>query len=90
MTNQRRTNHKASLAMTSAWRHARRFQTLRGGSVVTYLSEALKMAWAELRANPVVAEVDKIIAEIRAAKLKAPAPWTGRRSSSYVYGCGQR
>lgn len=90
MTTPCRTNYKAKLAMQSAWRHARRFQTLRGGSVRSFMSEALTLAWAELKASPVVAEADKIIAEIRAAKLKAPAPWTGRRASGYVFGCGQR
>lgn len=86
-----RTNHKAKLVMEWAWRHARRFQVLRGGPVLSHMSEALKLAWAELKADPTVAEFDKLRAAIRAAKLNPqPTPWMHRRPRGYVYGCSQR
>jgi hypothetical protein len=85
-----RTNAKAKLAMEWAWRYARRLQTLRGGSVRQYMSEALKQAWAEVKADPTVAEADKIIAEIRAAKINNPVRYIPRRSFGYVFGCAQR
>lgn len=85
-----KSNPKAKLAMEWAWRYARRLQTLRGGSVCQFLSEALKQAWAEVKANPVVNEAYKLIAEIRAAKLSNPTPYIPRRPRGYVFGCAQR
>lgn len=89
MTTPRRTNFKAKLAMGWAWADARRMQTLRGGSVKQYMSEALKSAWARVNSDPTVKAADELRAYIRANKAK-PAIWTGRRPRGYVYGCGQR
>ena len=85
-----RSNAKAKLAMTSAWRLARRLQTLRGGFVRQYLSEALKQAWAEVKASQVVNEAYKLMAEIRAAKLSNPVQYIPRHPRGYVFGCAQR
>lgn len=63
-----RRNSEARLAMKGAWKFARRGQTIFGGSVRAYIAEALRIAWAELLADPVFQEFRKIIAEIRARK----------------------
>ena len=63
-------NTGARIAMKEAWRLARRGQTVFGGSVRAYLAEALRLAWAELKADPVFQEVQTIIANIRAHKAR--------------------
>ncbi|MDA8230737.1 MAG: hypothetical protein M0006_05310 [Magnetospirillum sp.] len=56
----------ASLAMRDAWRMARKGALVFGGKARQYLASALRAAWAEIKADPVVQEVQKIIAEFRA------------------------
>ena len=63
-------NPGARIAMKEAWRLARRGQTVFGGSVCAYLAEALRIAWAELKADPVFQEVQEIIAKIRARQAR--------------------
>ena len=60
----------ARTTMKEAWRLARRGQAVFGGSVRAYLAEALRIAWAELKVDPVFQEMQKIIAEIRARKAR--------------------
>ena len=67
-TTRTKTHSTGRLAMVKAWRMARRGATVYGGPVRSYLREALRIAWAEILADPVVQEVNKIIAEIKAAK----------------------
>jgi hypothetical protein len=69
----------ARSAMIEAWSLARRGATIFGGPVRTYLAEALRQAWAELKADPVVQEVDKIISAIKARK----AAGTWRHPATY-------
>ena len=59
------THHKARLVMRDAWRIARRAQPIYGGSVRSYLAEALREAWAALKADPLTTAVDQIIAGIK-------------------------
>ncbi len=61
-------NTGARIAMKEAWRLARRGRTVFGGSVRAYLAEALRLAWADLKADPVFQEVQKMIAKINARK----------------------
>ena len=74
MTSQTPTrSHKipgARTAMKDAWRLARRGQAVFGGPVRAYLAEALRIAWAELKADPVFQECQTIIAEIRTRKAR--------------------
>ena len=59
--------------MKEAWRLARRGQAVFGGSVRAYLAEALRIAWAELTADPVFQEGQIIIAELRAHQARLGA-----------------
>lgn len=83
----KRSNHKAKIAMKRAWELARKGRSIFGGSVRQYLAEALREAWAALKADPVVREAEKIIAGIRAAK--ASGSWQpcymGRNSYRAAY-----
>ncbi len=81
-----RTNRKARLAMRDAWAMVRRACTLYGGTARQYISEALRIAWAELKANPIVQETDRIIAETR--KLKAEGRLSMLRPSAYALSYG--
>ncbi len=60
----------ARTAMKEAWRVARRGQAVFGGSLRSYLAEALRIAWAELKADPVFQECQIIIGEIRARQAR--------------------
>ncbi len=75
----------ARSAMKAAWRLARRGQTLYGGKLRSYLAEALRIAWRELKADPVFQECQKIIAEALARKAAGTwrAPSTTMSSTTY-------
>ncbi len=67
---------KSKLVMKAAWAEARRGQTIYGGSVRQYLREALRLAWADAKADPYLAAFDALQAEYRSGKIKrthAPA-----------------
>lgn len=68
-----RTNPAAKLAMQNAWRIAREDQSIYGGSPRSYIAEALRIAWAELKADPVFVAVNQIIAELQAER-RQPRP----------------
>jgi Streptococcus thermophilus bacteriophage Gp111 protein len=63
-----RSNPSAKLAMQNAWRLVREGQAIYGGSRRQYIREALKIAWAELKANPVHRACLEMIASLRAEK----------------------
>ncbi len=60
------TNPKARTAMRKAWEMVRHAKALYRGPAHIFMSEALKIAWAEVNSDPVIREVDRIIAESRA------------------------
>jgi len=76
-------SHKASLVMSRAWKLAREGQTIYGGSVKSYLAEALRLSWAELNVDPVQKAVDELIAFNRANRAagrhSAAAPYSVRK-----------
>ncbi len=77
----------ARTAMKEAWRLARRGQSVFGGSLRAYLAEALRIAWTELKADPVFQECQIIIAEIRARKARLGGPHVAAsRFSHRAYG----
>ena len=51
-------NPDAKLTMRAAWRMARKGRALYGGKVGEYLPEALRIAWAGLKADPVWRDLD--------------------------------
>ena len=79
-------NPDARHAMRDAWRLARRGQTLYGGKVRDYLAEALRIAWAEVKADPIVQECKRIIAATRARK--AAGTWRHPALTARRYGYG--
>lgn len=64
---------KAKLAMKAAWEMARKGQRIYGGQVRQYLREALRLAWADVKADPVTRAADDLIAHIRATRNTPPA-----------------
>ncbi|MFI4985832.1 MAG: hypothetical protein ACHQF3_00150 [Alphaproteobacteria bacterium] len=93
-------NPAAKLAMQAAWTLARRGWAIYGGPKRSFLREALRIAWAELKAEPVFVRVRAMIAEIRAQKsrprpavslspgLLAAAARCSRRHGARAYGGG--
>jgi len=78
-------NHKAKLAMSRAWKLAREGQTIYGGSVRSFLAEALRIVWSELSQSPVMRAAASILADYRSGKLKpshAPAYCVRNRGSA--------
>lgn len=83
------------IAMNRAWRLAREGQRIYGGSVRQFLGEALRICWAELKADPAAKVAAELFNEARARRL-APRPITGptrylakiaaRRSNGRVWG----
>lgn len=71
-----RCNSNSRIVMKRAWSMAHRAQALFGGRAPQYLAQALRFAWAERNADPLVIECRSIIADIRARKAgtgpKAP------------------
>jgi len=61
---------KSKLAMSRAWDMARKGQTIYGGPVKSFLREALRLAWADLNADPVMNAFDSMIADIRSGKIR--------------------
>ncbi len=72
-----RYNPDARLAMRGAWKLARQGATIYGGSVRLYFREALRIAWAEVKADPVAQEARRMCAEIRARKKRLDDPMAG-------------
>ncbi len=60
------TNPKAKTAMRLAWQMVRHAKALYRGPAHVFMAEALKIAWVEVNSDPVIREVDHIIAEGRA------------------------
>lgn len=71
--------------MKEAWALARRGCRTYGGNVRQYISEALRIVWAELMANPVAQTIRDIITETRARKAAGTFP-SPRRFRNRVYG----
>lgn len=67
-----RLNPKASLAMKAAWAMARKGRVIFGGTVRQYMREALRLAWADVKAHSVTKAYDELRADL-AAKRKQPA-----------------
>lgn len=63
----------AKLAMQKAWRIARRGWAIYGGSVREYFSEALRIAWKEIKEHPVTQAAEDLVARMRALRGK-PSP----------------
>ena len=85
MTHQAPTKHAtARRAMIEAWSAARQGQAIFGGSIRSYLAEALRQAWAELLADPVVQEVAKLIAAIKGRR--AAGTWQHPADHASAYG----
>lgn len=96
-------NPSAALAMRNAWTLAREGWAIFGGSKRSFIREALRIAWAELKADPVAQACAKMIAELRADRLRladakpatrlsagcraAAARWS-RRHGAAAYGGG--
>ncbi len=49
-----KTNPAARIACRNAWASIRRAKAIYGGSARDYLSEAMRLAWADLRTDPVM------------------------------------
>jgi len=94
------TNAAARLAMQGAWQLAREGQAIYGGPIRSFIAEALRIAWAELKADPVHRACVEMVAGIRAAKanpqpspqlspglLAAAARWRARHGAR-AYGGG--
>ncbi len=62
------TYRKGRTAMRLAWGMIREGRPVYGGTVREYRSEALRIAWAEVKADPVILELDKIFAQGRAMR----------------------
>jgi len=68
-------NPSAKFAMVNAWRLAREGWAIYGGSPRQYIAEALRIAWAELKSDPVHRACVQMVAEIRAARANPqPSP----------------
>ena len=65
-----RSNPAAALAMKNAWILSRRGWELFGGPKRSFLSEALRISWAELKADPVAQACARMVAELRADRLR--------------------
>ena len=82
-----RARPSARTSMRRAWAMARRGATIFSGHPREHLAAALRIAWAELNADPVVLECRRIIAETRARKranaaCTAPALSAGLRAAA--------
>jgi hypothetical protein len=70
-----KTNPAARIACRNAWASIRRAKAIYGGNARDYLSEAMRLAWADLRTDPVMLCARQIIAENRARRAAvAPKP----------------
>lgn len=69
--------------MQDAWRLARRAQTVFGGHVRQYIAAAMRQAWTDHKANPVVAEIADVLSGVRrSAARRGMTPYT--RSAYYA------
>ncbi|WP_022729417.1 hypothetical protein [Fodinicurvata sediminis] len=74
------------LVMKKAWGRARKLQVLNGGSVVRFLSIALKEAWAELKADPVHQMALTMMSEAKRRRREGvPLATMGRNSHAAAY-----
>jgi hypothetical protein len=63
-----RSNPFAKLAMQNAWRLARQGWAIYGGPIRSYLGEALRLAWADLKAGRAFQAINGMLADMRARK----------------------
>ena len=98
-----RHNPAAAVVMRNAWVIARRGWEIYGGPTRSFIREALRIAWAELKADPVAQACARMVAELRADRLRlagaqpatrlsagcraAAARWRGRHGAA-AYGGG--
>jgi len=66
-------NPASTIAMRNAWRLAREGWRIYGGSPRTYIREALRIAWAELKAHPVFQACQELIGRLEAER-RQPHP----------------
>ena len=82
-----RYNPDARLAMRGAWKLARQGATIYGGSVRLYFREALRIAWAEVKADPVAEEARQASHGIFEAPLAGADFGTHAASRRYATRC---
>ncbi|WP_404379939.1 hypothetical protein [Caenispirillum salinarum] len=75
------TNATRRLVMREAWAIARRGAAVFGGSVCSYLSEALRIAWKEVRGHWAMQAFDGLIAAGR--KARQPPPLKTKPAAGY-------
>lgn len=63
-----RSSHLCPTVMRRAWAMSREARTLYGGPVRSFMAEALRLAWAEAKADPLLTEIGKMIASARARR----------------------